>query len=186
MDYKLKKTELTFREVFSFVENVADACFGINAEGKAYYSPQCKIPSIQANFCEYFLDITFLPTEDEEGNQIIENFDKNYSTYMNVDIKNFYINQIQWNSILVSIDEAIDFRKQQLLHHSPIDDLIKEITNIVKNLGEGLDMKTVMPLMKKLSTMDKIDEKALVDLIVDRRKNTRKSTKKKVNTPTEV
>jgi hypothetical protein len=47
-------------------------------------------------------------------------------------------------------------------------------------------MKTIMPLVKKLSTMDKIDEKTLVDLIVDRRKNTRKSSKKKVDTPTEV
>jgi hypothetical protein len=126
MNYELKKTELTFGEVFAFVENVTDACFGIDAEGKAYYSPQCKIPSIQANFCEYFLNITFLPAEDEEGNDLPDNFNKNYSTYMNINIDEFVFNRIQWSSILEAIDEKIEFKKQQLLHHSPIDDLIRK------------------------------------------------------------
>ena len=164
MNIRLKKSELTFKEAYEFVNNVVDACFitkdGIDVD----YTPLNKIPSIQANFCELYTDIEFLQTEDEEGKEIEGSFEKNFSTYMNVEINanglvtsdGSLLNYFQFKGLLEAIDEQIEFRKQKLIHNqkSSMDEMFEKATELLEVLNvkaQELDTKKLEKIFKKLN-----------------------------------
>lgn len=129
------KNQLSFRETIQFVESVVSSVFTQDSEGiDIDYSPSSLHPLIQATFAEFYTDMKFLPTVDEEGNEIEGNFDKNFKEYMAIDIDTIdwdingnLFNRIQYIEMLNAIDETIDFRKQKMLQNDSVSKYVKEL-----------------------------------------------------------
>lgn len=76
----------------------------------------------------------------------------------------------EFKLITDSVDKLIEFKKQQLASKSEFDGLVSDIRKIVANLNENyikpLKPKTFEKLINNLSKI-KLDEKALVNALVD-------------------
>ena len=157
------KTHLTLEEVLQFVNTVVEMCFMQDEENNDIdYSPIWKEVSILNCFAEYYTD--YKATDDIEAN---------YLTYKDLNPFKSNIDQEQFASMLVAIDEMIDYRKAKLLQsQTPLAELLGEVTKIVKGLGDNFDMETIGELAKKLGSMGEIDEKSLVNEVLQfQRKN---------------
>lgn len=191
----LIKSELTFGESIRFINSVCDSCFTTDENGNDIdYSSASKHPLIQATFCEYYTDMEFLPTEDEEGNEIEGAFDKNFSSYMTVDInQNWHdvdykvLNRQQLAGILSAIDEQIEFRKQKMLSQNNevsklVTDLLKEnienvklqkkATNEILEMNKKYQKKDIDKMVKVIDNINKnmknpAYQKELVSKLVD-------------------
>jgi hypothetical protein len=170
------KKELTFNEMLTFVNSVVDTCFTVDENGNDIdYSPTCKIPTLNATFCEYYTDIEFLPTSDEEGNVIEDNFNKNFSLYMSVNIDyavlDSGVNKVQWDAIKLAIDEQIEFRKQKMLQKD--NEVSKLVTDLLKEQLENarLQKKAINDMVKMNSQYQKKDIDKIVKVIDHLNKN---------------
>jgi 2C-methyl-D-erythritol 2,4-cyclodiphosphate synthase len=176
----LVKSQLTFTEVYSTVRDIADSCFTKDEEGNDIdYSPAAKSASIQVAFVENYTDFVFLkPSNPDDEKETSEVFDKNYAEYMAIDIDDFIehsynpmFNIKQWNSILESANELIEYRKQKLLQKNDtisnlVADLIKEQLETVK-----LQKKVIEQTEKLNSQYTKKDIDKMLKLLDRTNKN---------------
>lgn len=153
----ITKTHLTLTEMNEFINMVVEMCFMQDIEGDDIdYSPIWKEVSILNCFAEYYTD--YKATGDIEAN---------YLTYKDLNPWKSNIDQEQYASMLVAIDEMIDYRKEKLLQsQTPLAELLGEITKIIKGLGNNFDIDTIGKLTKKLGSMGEIDEKSLVNEVL--------------------
>lgn len=89
------------------------------------------------------------------------------------DIKDVIKQSIDYDEFMLicdSVDKMIEFKKQQLANKSEFDGLISDVRKIVANLNENyikpLKPKTFEKLINNLSKI-KLDEKSLVNALVD-------------------
>lgn len=144
------KNQLTFAESMQFVDGIIDSCFVKSEEtGEDIdYSPASLQPLIQSSFVEFYTDYEF-----------VDDFDKNFAEYMQVDIdnvvKNKGINKTQLDGMLKAIIDGIEFRKQKLLDsQSKQSEMYSAITNLISTLNskaEQIDVKKLDKYFKKLN-----------------------------------
>jgi hypothetical protein len=173
------KNQLTFAETIQFVNSVVDSVFTQDSEGNDIdYSPASLQPLINATFCEYYTDMVFLPTVDEEGNEIEGNFDKNFAEYMALDINLITFddngntfNNNQFNAILTAIKDAIDFRKQKMLQRD--NDVSKLVKDLLKEQLETtkLQKKAINDTLEMNKKFQKKDIDKIVRVIDHLNKN---------------
>lgn len=159
----ITKTHLTLTEMSEFINMVVEMCFLQDVEGDDIdYSPIWKEITILNCFADYYTD--YKATDDIEANYLI---------YKDLNPWKSNIDQEQFVSMIVAIDEMIEFRRDKLLQsQTPLAELIGEITKIVKGLGDNFDMDAIGELTKKLGSMGEIDEKSLVNEVLQfQRKN---------------
>lgn len=128
-EFKIIKKELTLIEYLSFINNVVSLCFS-DIDGKITYNPQYKMIYIKKYFLEMYTDYT--PVAIEGTSSLIAN----HPNYINFSINEYIeqINSIQFENILDSIDETIEFKKQQLLIKYQNDlSVMPDITNAKLN-----------------------------------------------------
>lgn len=143
---ELKKTQLTFDEMACVVRDAVDACFKVDDDGNDIeFRPELKDVSLQCSFYENYIG---LPLRGD--------FDEAFATYMAVDIDDCIFNKSQWYAIRNSINEKIEFRKQQMLNNkkSASDEMYSMITTLLATLNEKaekLDPKKFEKVLNKLN-----------------------------------
>lgn len=177
----INKDQLTFKESYTFINNVVNACFEQDENGNDIdYMPFAKQPSIQSNFCEYYTDMEF-------G----DDFDKNFAEYIAVDIDSITssvyttdvkFNRTQYDGMLKAIEDGISYRKQKMLQKnirvtSILDDEIIKfanvLTEVVQNLPKNFDFSSIQPALEKISKMANPDEKKVIEALVKEAKKHR-------------
>lgn len=180
MELNIIKKRLTPAESALFVSNVADFCFMENEEdGTTTYIPSYKYLATQQTFAQLYTDY-----------ERVEDFDENNENYLDIDINTYIaeekIDGGQWFAMMEAINEEISFKKEQLLRKSPLDDLLLEITKIIKKLDK-FDMNEVTTLLPQLAKLDigNLSEEKLINAIIKtmpqdhKKKATSKSRTKK-------
>ena len=163
------KTELTYSEMATLVAEVVNNCFEQNEAGEdVNYIPAIKHPALCAAIVEYYYGFEY--SKDPEAN---------YKEYIRIDVDKHLMLVPAFAPILKAIEEEIDFRKQKLIHKSPLDELFGEITKIVKTMSGSLDISSLGEIAKKFSTIEKLDEKAIVAAIVGDKKPAKKPQDRK-------
>lgn len=157
MKYGVKKTQLTINEVLEVVRDAVDVCFLVDDEGRDIdFTPEYKDLSLQAAFCEKYLDV-----------ELSEKFEEAYDVYMSVDTFDYYdaINSKQWISILKSVDKKVAFRKQQLLNKN--NTVNKQVEELLQKQIEVQDLqKEILLQQKKMNeVMTPEEQKAFADKI---------------------
>jgi hypothetical protein len=167
------KNQLTFAETIQFVNSVVDSVFSQDENGNDIdYSPASLYPLIQATFAEYYTDLVFLPTTDEDGNEIEGNFDKNFAEYIVIDIYSLEgFDHDQFNAIKRAINETIDFRKQKMLQKD--NEVSKLVADLLKEQIEAtkLQKKAINDMIKMNSQYQKKDIDKILKVVGQLNKN---------------
>lgn len=137
MDFNITKTILTLKEANDFINNVAYAGFSKAEDGSIQYSPFFQKLELKSNFLDYYTDY-----------QHYENVEDDYAEFANFDFEsNSRISQIyssiQFKDILESIDEKVEYIKNQAFSISSTND---------KNF-EDLFVMYLSPLISKMNEM---------------------------------
>lgn len=157
----ITKTHLTLTEMSEFINMVVEMCFVQDVEGDDIdYSPIWKEITILNCFADYYTD--YKATDDIEANYLI---------YKDLNPWKSNIDQEQFVSMIVAIDEMIEFRRDKLLQsQTPLAELIGEITKIVKGLGDNFDMDAIGGLVDTLDDLGKIDVSNIVGVLKSQQK----------------
>ncbi|WP_044296221.1 hypothetical protein [Robinsoniella peoriensis] len=137
MDFNITKTLLTLKEANDFINNVAYAGFTKTEDGSIQYSPFFQKLELKSNFLDYYTDY-----------QHHENVEDDYAEFANFDfesdsrISQIY-SSIQFKDILESIDEKVEYIKNQAFSISSTND---------KNF-EDLFVMYLSPLISKMNEM---------------------------------
>lgn len=183
MELKVIKEKLNLNELHGFIKTVVDSVFVIDDEdGILKYVPENYDLFFKLAFASYYTDY-------ESNDKNIEEI-YNDIGFINFDTDIYPIDYNQLNIIKETINEKIDFLKQQLLNQSKKDslsELLDSITSIVNNLNEKLkdvDTSNVNELINgfiKISgKMDNLSEKQIIDSVLKVINKTTKINKKNV------
>lgn len=137
MNFNIKRTVLTLREANDFINNVAYAGFSDSENGSVQYNPFFQKLELKSKFLEYYTDY-----------QPHENVEDDYADFANFDFEidnrtSPIYSSIQFQDILVSINEKVEYIKNQAFSNSNNND---------KNL-EDLFVLYLSPLVSKMNEM---------------------------------
>jgi len=162
-DNLVMKETLTVRERAAMTMDIVDSYFNKNEEtGEVVYTPYFRDMAELIAFVTYFIEgISF--DENENLYEAIMNDDDVmyfYHEYLNMHVLRDKINN--------DVYDIVEFKKQQIIHNnkSSLDSLLDTINEVVKKLDDSLNIKEIMPLIPKLTSMKDLDEKALVDAMI--------------------
>lgn len=137
MNFNIKRTVLTLRESNDFINNVAYAGFSDAENGSVHYNPFFQKLELKSKFLEYYTDY-----------QPHENVEDDYADFANFDFEldsrtSSIYSSIQFQDILVSINEKVEYIKNHAISNSDNND---------KNL-ENLFVLYLSPLVSKMNEM---------------------------------
>lgn len=147
------KPRITVTEQIAFCNSVVTNLF----DDDVYY-PTLKQLVINQNFLAYFTNVK-LPKDSSElclNTDIIERI-----------VEDERFNIVQYFNLLDCIDEAIEFKKQQILNKNPLADLIENINGIITKFGKSFDGIDIKDAIGKLGSIGSINEKNLVDAFIN-------------------
>lgn len=158
---------ISLEEQISIINSLVDAHFDEDENGKLEYSPLLVEVSKLLNFTSYFVHgVTF--EENESMYDAIIN-DKQLMRIYRRSNKCF-------KEILRKVEDLVEYKKAKLIHSSPLDELLGEITKIVKETNESLNLKDIATLLPELAKLGKsFDQKSMVEQVL---KNIPKDHKK--------
>jgi hypothetical protein len=154
------KTKIGIRDMITFVNSVVDNCFD-GDEYKPYY----KKLIYAKNLISYFTNIS-IPLDDEKFYDWVTIS----GICDSVEEKLYNANSSQFHEINNTIDEMIEFRKQQIINKSPMSDLFATIDNIVSSFGDTFNAETIkeiLPLFKSFVKNGGLNEKELMQAWFD-------------------
>lgn len=137
MNFNITKTVLTLKEANDFINKVAYAGFSKTEDGSIQYSPFFQKLELKSSFLDCYTDY-----------QNHENVEDDYAEFANFDFEldsrtSSIYSSIQFQDILVSIDEKVEYIKNQAFSNSNNND---------KNL-EDLFVLYLSPLVSKMNEM---------------------------------
>lgn len=136
MNFNIKKTVLTLKEANDFINNVAYAGFSKTEDGSIQYSPFFQKLELKSNFLDYYTDY-----------EPHENVEDDYANFANFNLEDYEVSDvyssIQFKDILESIDEKVEYIKNQVFSNSSTND---------KNF-EDLFVMYLSPLISKMNEM---------------------------------
>lgn len=173
------KKYISLQEVAEFVESVVTNCFDENIQtGETTYIPYYKDLMISKNTFEKFTNLS-VPSNTSKFYQWTQAWNAKCDIEEQINSVSFQLSEIK-----KYIDEAIEFKKQEILSKkkSPVDELVKSINKIIESIGDNFNFEIladVLPVFQKLSENGKIDEKKLMDAWLN---NDLKKTESEQNT----
>lgn len=136
MDFNITKTVLTLKEANDFINNVAYAGFSKSEDGSIQYNPFFQKLELKSNFLNYYTNY-----------QPHENVEDDYANFANFNLEDYEVSDvyssIQFKDILESIDEKVEYIKNQVFSNSSTND---------KNF-EDLFVMYLSPLISKMNEM---------------------------------
>lgn len=157
--FSVKKV-LTLPEMISFVDDVINNCFITDDEGKEMYMPELRIFVINNMILKYYTNI-------EMPDNVLERY--MYTLYMDGLIREItspeYINTIQFQSIMMSIDQKIDYRIKKNIHSfndtfATLVNFIINVVNTFKSEYGDIDKEFVQKFMEAVSEGAIINDRA--------------------------
>lgn len=137
------KTQLSLSERAMLVNDIVNTVF-IESDNGIKYCPTFKKFAIDFYFVSYFTDIA-LPTNSDKANKFLEQ--SRISDKIADAIPNEYI-----LDIIREINEAIDYRKQEVLKKSKFDIVFDKVLGIVQEVSKnisGIDISQIMDYVDK-------------------------------------
>lgn len=171
---------ISLEERVLMINSIVDAHFDEDETGKLEYSPLFVEISKVVNFIGHFvIGVTF--EENESMYDAVVN-DKQLMRIYRRSNKCF-------KEILKKVDEIVEYKKAKLIHSSPLDELLGEITKIVKETNESLNLKDMATLLPELAKLGKnFNQKEMVAQVLKSmpkdHKKPSKTKEEKVETPT--
>ena len=142
------KENLTLTDAMVFTKLVVDNVFD-----ETEYVPIYRDLAITKSFLTMYTDIT-ISDLDEIYNNMTE-----YKTFIDniVTVDNF--DYLQYDDIINNINELIEFKKEQIIHKSAMDEAFGSLATLLSTLNEKakeLDTKKLDKLLKKLNPQELI------------------------------
>lgn len=137
------KTRLSISERAMMVNDIVSMVFIADSDGTKYY-PAFKKFAIEYNIVNYFTEV-LLPTDSNEANAFLEQ--SALASRIIRALPEEYI-----NNIIDEADEAIEYRKQELLKKNKFDDILDSLLNIFKELNKetnGIELPQIMEYIEK-------------------------------------
>lgn len=163
---------ISIEEQALLINSIVDAHFDEDETGKLEYSPLFVEVSKVVNFIGHFVNgVTF--EENESMYDAIVN-DKQLMRIYRKSNKYF-------KEILGKVEDIVEYKKAKLIHTSPLDELLGEITKIVKETNESLNLKDIATLLPELAKLGKgFNQKEMVaQVLKSMPKDHKKPTKTK-------
>lgn len=141
------KGQLTLTDSASFINQVVSWVVDMSLND---YSPVFYKPALVCAFLMEYTDI-----KDMDINEIYDNIIE-YENFMLDTISLDGFNKMQYDSLLESINDEINFYKQKLIHsqNSAMDDMFNsfnELLNTLNDKAESINIKTVNRFLKELN-----------------------------------
>ena len=147
---------IELNQVIEFVNDVVSRC--VSAETKMYY-PALQDFLIRKNVLERYTNLV-MPKDVEKCSRFI------YGTNIFEQVCQ-EINQDQLSSTIHAIRSQTKYEVKKMNSSSKFDELCEVISGIVTRFAGQFDNIDVQEFMKKVKQMENLDEKRLVDAIVD-------------------
>lgn len=165
------KKRLTLSERSIFVNMVVAANF-IGKDGQ--YTPQYfHIAFVQA-MLQLMSNISLPEIKDENGKYIGVDLEKLQEWDNVFDFCETVRDTNEFRYYLVELYEdcenLVEFKKQSILKHSKVDDLVDKISEVISNYKNQLDGVDVNKVLKNIQSMNNIDEKKIVHAIAEEKK----------------
>jgi hypothetical protein len=98
--------------------------------------------------------------------------DKRYAVVYNTDIYKKIVEAPDFDKefyyeLLNAVEQQLDFELKKMTNKSKIDDLLDMVMGIVSKMDKNIDFQKAFDTLDKISKIEKIDEKALVNAIAE-------------------
>ena len=132
-------TPLSFEDMAKFVAEVTDACFVDDM-----YIPEARAYAQRSRALIYYC-----------GWEPGDNLEENYMVALKI-APNFVtkVAAHQYDQIIDAIDNAIAFRKEQIIHHRYIDDLAQTVAALVREIDVKALLDKLDAVAREVKTQD--------------------------------
>lgn len=137
------KTHLSVSERAMMVSDITNMVF-LTDENGTRYCPAFKKFAIEYNIVTYFTDVT-LPSDSNKACKFLEQ--SGLAHRIAQSLPDGYIVEI-----IADANEAIEYRKQELLKKSKLDDLLDRVLGVIQTLSDktdGIDLPQIMEYVEK-------------------------------------
>lgn len=137
------KTHLSVSERAMMVSDITNMVFIADDNGTRY-CPAFKKFAIEYNIVTYFTDVT-LPSDSNKACKFLEQ--SGLAHRIAQSLPDGYIVEI-----IADVNEAIEYRKQELLKKSKLDDLLDRVLGVIQTLSDktdGIDLPQIMEYVEK-------------------------------------
>ena len=137
------KTHLSVSERAMMVSDITNMVF-LTDENGTRYCPAFKKFAIEYNIVTYFTDVT-LPSDSNKACKFLEH--SGLAHRIAQSLPDGYIVEI-----IADVNEAIEYRKQELLKKSKLDDLLDRVLGVIQTLSDktdGIDLPQIMEYVEK-------------------------------------
>lgn len=137
------KTRLSISQRATMISDIADMVF-ITDEDNTRYCPAFKKFAIEYNIVSYFTDV-LLPSDSDKACHFLEQ--SGLANRIVHALPEEYI-----NAIIDEANEFIEYRKQELLKKSKLDDILDKVLVVVQALNnkvEEIDLPKIMEYVEK-------------------------------------
>ena len=172
MEQKLVKTQVTFGEYATFINNVVNTVFETDEDGSMEYLPELYDIALKIEFAKNYLGYFDEGKEfDEIYNDCVGIIVENYMSYNFQSLENEKINTKQYCAMTDAIHNKVEFIKQQILNSKKdsLDELLQSITNFIKNMEskfDGFDMSQLENLGQLGKKIEGLSDTKLVNALV--------------------
>ena len=137
------KAHLSVSERAMMVSDITNMVF-ITDDNGTRYCPAFKKFAIEYNIVTYFTDVT-LPSDSNKACKFLEQ--SGLAHRIAQSLPDGYIVEI-----IADANEAIEYRKQELLKKSKLDDLLDRVLGVIQTLSDktdGIDLPQIMEYVEK-------------------------------------
>lgn len=137
------KAHLSVSERAMMVSDITNMVF-LTDENGTRYCPAFKKFAIEYNIVTYFTDVT-LPSDSNKACKFLEQ--SGLAHRIAQSLPDGYIAEI-----IADANEAIEYRKQELLKKSKLDDLLDRVLGVIQTLSDktdGIDLPQIMEFVEK-------------------------------------
>ena len=137
------KTHLSVSERAMMVSDITNLVF-ITDENGTRYCPAFKKFAIEYNIVSYFTEVS-LPADSNKACKFLEQ--SGFANRIAQALPDGYILEI-----VSDANEAIEYRKQELLKKSKLDDLLDRVLGVIQTLSDktdGIDLPQIMEYVEK-------------------------------------